>query len=749
MKTKNVFKGLLLALPLIAAPLHAQSLKLSANNIDAVVKAMTLDEKASLLVGGPQSRVPGAAGATRAIPRLGIPQVILSDGPAGLRIDWTRNGTSATFHTTAFPVGSCLAATWNTAIVRSACALMGEETREMGVDVLLAPGVNIHRNPLCGRNFEYLSEDPVLAGNIGAAYIQGVQSAGVGTSLKHFAANSQEINRFEVDAVVSKRAMRELYLKNFEIAVKKSAPWTLMSSYNRLNGPYTQASRELLTDVLRKEWNFKGIVMTDWTGHRNTTEQIYAGSDLLEPGGDQQIKDIVDGVKSGKLDIKDVDVDVKRVLEFIVKTPSFRNYKYSGRIDLAKGARVAREGGNEGLVLLKNDNATLPLRNVKTAAFFGAGSYRSLGLGWGSGTVNPDHCVNIVDGFKAAGITCTPELAALYQKMADFADLRRRSEGVSDYDWYAGRIQYPEFTLNDRAVEEQAKKTDVAIFTITRQAGEGWDRSVGGDKGFNLTAEEQEMLARVSDKFHKEGKKVIVVINSGSVINTASWKGLADGILLAWQPGEEVGNCVADILTGKVCPSGKLPMTWPVDVMDHPSSKHFPITAEGNDKVCLYKEGINVGYRYFETAGKPVSYPFGYGLSYTTFSYRGLKVKPSGKGFTAQVTVINTGHVAGKEVVQLYVTAPKGQIEKPALELKDFGKTRLLQPGEKQTLTFTVTDYDLASFHEAGNQWVADAGTYVVKAGAAVDDIRATATYKLKKAFTQKVLDVLKPNHEL
>ena len=740
---------MLLTLPLIAAPLHAQNLKLNANNIDAIVKAMTLDEKATLLVGGPQDRVPGAAGATRAIPRLGIPQVILSDGPAGLRIDWTRKGTSATFHTTAFPIGSCLAASWNTTLVHDACAVMGEETREMGVDVLLAPGANIHRNPLCGRNFEYFSEDPVLAGNIAAAYIQGVQSAGVGTSLKHFAANSQETNRLEVDAIVPTRAMRELYLKNFEIAIKKSSPWTVMSSYNRLNGPYAQASRELLTDVLRTDWGYKGIVMTDWIGRRNTTEQIYAGSDLLEPGEDIQIKDIVEGVKNGKLNMKDVDIDVKRMLEFIVKTPSFHNYKYSGKINFEKGAQVAREGADEGMVLLKNDGGVLPLRNVKTAAFFGMGSYRTLGTGWGSGTVNPDHCVNIVDGFKAAGIACTPALKNIYEKMVEFADVRQEAEHESDWGWGLGRAQYPEITLNERAVTDQAKAADVAVFTITRQAGEGWDRSAGGDKGFNLTADEQQLLERVSDKFHKEGKKVIVVINSGSVINTSSWKGLVDGILLAWQPGEEAGHCVADIVTGKVNPSGKLPMTWPNDLMDHPSSKQFPTTASDNDKVCRYKEGINVGYRYFETAGKAVSYPFGYGLSYTTFSYRDLKVKASGKGFTAQVTVINTGRVAGKEAVQLYVTAPKGSIEKPAIELKAFGKTRLLQPGEKQTLTFTVSDYDLASFHEAGSEWVADAGTYTVKAGAAVDDIRAHATYKLKKAFTQKVTDVLHPKQAL
>ena len=370
-------------------------------------------------------------------------------------------------------------------------------------------------------------------------------------------------------------------------------------------------------------------------------------------------------------------------------------------------------------------------------------------MGWGSGTVNPDHCVNIIDGFKAARIESTANLKDIYEKAIAFSDVRQKAEREQEYEWYPGRIQYPEITLNYRAVEEQAKLADVAIFTITREAGEGWDRSVSGDKGFNLTADEQQLLERVSDNFHKVGKKVVVVINSGSVINTASWKHLADGILLAWQPGEEVGYCVADIVTGRVNPSGKLPMTWPNDIMDHPSSKCFPTTAKDNDKVCLYKEGINVGYRYFETAGKPVSYPFGYGLSYTTFNYRDLKVKPTGKGFTAQVTVTNTGRTAGKEVVQLYVTAPKGTIEKPVVELKAFGKTRLLQPGEKQTMTFTVADYDLASFHEANSQWVADAGTYVIKAAAAVDDIRATATYKLKKTFNKKVSNVLKPSREL
>ena len=311
--------------------------KLQANNVDEVLKAMTLEEKAMLVVGGNRQiatgdnngmigghaqRVPGAAGATQAIPRLGIPSTVLTDGPAGVRISPRRDNDQNTYFCTGFPVGTALACTWNTQLVEEVGKCIGNEVLEYGCDVLLAPGMNIHRSPLCGRNFEYYSEDPLVTGKIAAAYVRGVQSQGVGTSVKHFAANSQETNRMGVDEVMSQRALREIYLKGFEIAVREAAPWTVMSSYNRLNGPFTQENRELLTTILRDEWGFNGIVMTDWTGLRNTAAQIQAGNDLMEPGNDSQIKDIIEKVKSGVLKETDLDICVKRILQYLVKTPA-------------------------------------------------------------------------------------------------------------------------------------------------------------------------------------------------------------------------------------------------------------------------------------------------------------------------------------------------------------------------------------------------------------------------------------------
>ena len=320
-------------------------LKLQPDNVDQILKAMTLEEKAQLLVGkssqgsvGENSAaddmigmhsdlVPGAAGTTRAIPRLGIPATVLTDGPAGVRINPTRQGTTDTFYATGFPVGTALACTWNQELVEEVGKSIGNEVLEYGCDVLLAPGMNLHRSPLCGRNFEYYSEDPVVTGKIAAAYVRGIQSQGVGTSIKHYAGNSQETNRTGVDDVISQRALRELYLKGFEIAVKESSPWTVMSSYNKLNGPFTQESYELLTTVLRDEWGFDGIVMTDWTGQRNTAAQVAAGNDLMEPGAQVQIDEIIAKVKSGELKESDVDICVKRILEYIVKTP-----RYKGRV---------------------------------------------------------------------------------------------------------------------------------------------------------------------------------------------------------------------------------------------------------------------------------------------------------------------------------------------------------------------------------------------------------------------------------
>ena len=357
------------------------------DNIDEVISCLTLKEKASLVVGagyksmlagmfGFKAPVPGAAGMTRAVPRLGIPAIVLSDGPAGVRIDPKRNGSC-----TGFPIGSLLSSTWNQELVEKVGGAIGEEAMAYGVDVMLAPGMNIQRNPLCGRNFEYFSEDPLLSGKTAAAYVRGIQSRGVGTSVKHFAANNQETNRFWNDSRVSEDVLREIYLKNFEIVVRESQPWTVMASYNRLNGVHTQEDKWLLTDVLRDEWGFEGLVMTDWTGRRNTAAQIAAGCDLMEPGAGSQIRELVRKVHRGELSEEALDICVRRVLELIVKTPTFKGHKASGKPDMEAHAAVALEAAEEGIVLLQNRAGVLPLTSGSRIALFGVGSYQLLAGG--------------------------------------------------------------------------------------------------------------------------------------------------------------------------------------------------------------------------------------------------------------------------------------------------------------------------------------------------------------------------------
>ena len=735
---------------------HAQELKLTANNIDQIVAAMTLEEKAHLLVGGDNfdgqgkriDFVPGAAGPSHAIPRLGIPATVLTDGPAGVRISSHRNGTNKTFYGTGFPVGIALASTWNVELVEEVGKSIGNEVLEYGCDVLLAPGMNIHRTPLCGRNFEYYSEDPVVAGLIATAYVKGIQSQGVGTSIKHFSANCQETNRINVDEVMSQRALREIFLKPFEIAVKRSDPWTVMSSYNKINGTWTQSSRDLLRTILREEWGFKGIVMTDWTNERRSSwDRVAAGNDLLMPGHDWQDEDIIAAVKDGRLSMEDVDARVKNFLEFVVRTPRFKGYKYSETPDLKAHAEVTRQSSTEGMVLLKNEKATLPIAaNGQKVALFGVTSYDFIAGGTGSGDVNKPYVIDLKTGLENAGYKLNSELAELYTTYRDNKDAERKAAG----QWW--RPKFPELAISKRIIERQAENNDLAIITIGRQAGEASDRRIDAD--FNITEDERELLQNITFAFHALGKKVIVILNMGNSIETASWKALPDAILLAWQPGQEGGNSVADVLTGKVSPSGKLTMSFPNTIGDHPAYLNFP-TGPGskhgdhrrNEDYTIHEEGIYVGYRYFTTFGQNVSYPFGYGLSYTTFSYSNPKVSAGKKGFTASITVKNTGKTAGKEVVQLYVKAPLGSFEdKPVRELKAFAKTRTLKPGESQTLTFNVDEYSLASFNDKKSQWETASGNYDVQFGASSEDIRAHATYKQGKAQTWTVHNVMAPN---
>ena len=761
---------------LTTATMTAQP-KLKADNIDEVLKAMTLEEKAQLLVGGgnddfvgsgamlghQKKLVAGAAGTTVAIPRLGIPATVVADGPAGVHIDAHRDGTSQTFYATGFPIGPCLASTWNTELVEQVGRAIGNETLEYGIDVILGPGMNLHRNPLCGRNFEYYSEDPIVTGAIGAAVIKGIQSQGVGVSAKHFAVNSQETARTKVDERVSQRALRELYLKGFEMAVRQSQPWTLMSSYNIINGVYAQGNKDLLTTILRDEWGFKGIVMTDWIGKREklpTEQEVSAGNDLMMPGYAAQVEDIVQAVKAGRLDIKDVDRNVRNMLAYIVKTPRFKGYKFSNKPDLKAHAAITRQSSTEGMVLLKNGNPgvaepVLPMRNLKTVALFGVNSYDFFSGGLGSGCVNVPYVVDMVQGLKNVGVATTPLLTEIYQNYVRYAKAKLKAD-KNPMMWFLdqGQPKLDEIDISDRCVQHEVNEADAAIVTIGRQAGEGMDRQIDGE--FNLTRQEQDMIFRVSDRFHAQGKPVIVIINSGSVMETASWRDRVDAILCAWQPGEEGGNSVADVLTGKANPSGKLTMTWPIAAADHPSTRNYPQDYDmysyremqgwesgiPNESFVNHEEDIYVGYRYFDTFRKQVAYPFGFGLSYTTFEFSKPVVKVSGDMVSVSITVKNTGSVSGKEVAQVYVSAPKGQIEKPLHELKAFAKTRELKPGESQVLTMQIAKRDQASFDEDGCRWMAEAGVYTFCIGSSVCDIKATATAKLTE-YTEPVNQAL------
>lgn len=742
-------------------------------SIDDVIAAMTLEEKAHLVVGtgmkgfsgdsavigATKSLVPGAAGTSYPIERLGIPAVVLADGPAGLRIDPTREGDSATYYCTHFPIGTLLASTWNQDLVEQVGKAIGNEVLEYGADVLLAPALNIHRNPLCGRNFEYYSEDPVVAGKIAAAYVRGVQSNGVGTSIKHFAVNNQETNRMGNDAHVSPRALREIYLKGFEIAVKESNPWTVMSSYNYVNGIYTSENPELLTTLLRDEWGFKGMVMTDWFGGKDAVAQMKAGNDMLQPGTDKQYEAIIEGVKSGKLDEAVLDRNVKRILEMIVQTPRFKGYQYSNKPDLKAHAAVTRQSATEGMVLLKNDKEALPLASaVKNVALFGCTSYDFIAGGTGSGNVNRAYTVSLLDGLKNAGYTVDEGLKNTYEQYVAAENKRLAAERK---EWFMPLGRPVEMEVKAAEVSQLAAKTDVALVTIGRTSGEFLDRQYAD---FNLSKEEMNLLKTVCSAFHAAGKKVVVVLNIGGVIETASWKSLPDAILCAWQAGQEGGNSVADVLSGKASPSGRLPMTFPVKFEDAASSANFPvdmtanidITNKGEKKNDVknvdytnYEEGIYVGYRYFDSFDREVSYPFGYGLSYTTFEYANPTVKAENGVYTISVDVKNTGKVAGKEVVQLYVAAPEaGQHNKPEKELKAFAKTGELKPGESATVSLKVNAADLASFDETSSSWVVDAGTYNFLVGASSRDIKARLEAEVA-ASSQKANDILRPQEPI
>ena len=717
---------------------------------EAMLKDLSLSEKLDILQGPGMDLttyagippinleegkdVPGIAGYINGVKNevLDIPAAKLSDGPAGLRFSPTREGKSGTFYATAWPIGSLLASSWDTDLVKKVGEAFGDEVKEYGVDFLLAPGMNIQRNPLLGRNFEYYSEDPVVSGKIAAAMVNGVESNGVGTTIKHFFANNAETNRFFNDSIAEPRTLREIYLRGFQIAVEDAQPWAIMSSYNLVNGTYANHRKDVMTNILKDEWHFKGLVMSDWfagnvtgltsnfTGNvgrdpESAAKMITAGNNLIEPGNLKE--DLQASYDNGTLTEEDIDKSVVAILTQVQKTPSYNHYNYSENPDLNAHAALSRLAASESMVLLKNTTSALPIAAGKKVATFGTTQINTFKGGTGSGDVNAAYVKNIASGLA--------EQFEVNDGLVTF---------FSDY-WDTNKVPNPALFASGYVIEEPsvaatpalqnliasaAESDDAAIITIGRQAGEGGDRS-SGEGDYLLSAEELEMINAVSAAFHAKDKKVTVVLNVNGVIDTTAWSDKVDSILLAYMGGQETGSAVADVLSGAVNPSGKLAQTMPASYSDVPSSATFPgtdIDGDGLADKSYYNEGIYVGYRYYTSFNKQVSYPFGHGLSYTTFAYGNTAVTSNtlatdGK-LTITTTITNTGDVAGKEAAQVYVNAPEVKLKKPTIELKAFDKTDLLAAGESETLTFSISAQTLSSFDSANNQWIIEPGTYNV-----------------------------------
>ena len=782
---KKIKLCLMLAGTFLGSGLHmsvfAQA-KLSATNIDEIVQTMTLEEKCHLVLGcgmhfNDEAKFPGTAGSTYAIARLGIPETYCADSQQGLRMDHHRDWDHRDYYPTDFVASMTLASTWDREAAYKVGQGIGNEVKEFGLDWILSPSMNLIRDALCGRNHEYYSEDPYLSGMIAAGYVNGVQSEGTAACPKHFIANNQETNRSNNISQMSQRALREIYLKAFEIMVKESNPWTIMTSYNKLNGPYAVQNHELLTTIVRDEWGWKGMYVSDWGGGDNAVAAMQAGNDMLQPGSDMQYQTILAAAKNGQLSMEVLDANVKRILEYVVKTHNFRGYAYTNTPDLKAHAQVVREVGADGIVLLKNGSSSnvsedgeklLPLKG-KRVALFGCTSYDwiSGGSGFGGTTIG-HYTVSLIEGMRSAGYEVYKPLIGIYKRHIADEEKRLFPNGRPQFSLMPpARAEEKLFTNEELGAAIDG--SDVAIISLGRKSGEAADRS---EADFYLKDSEKVLIKQISEAYHAQGKKVVVLLDICSPIDVASWQDQVDALVCTWQGGQESGFAVADVLSGRVNPSGKLPMTFQIKYGDAYADKNFPSNVDdktlgamfmwGRNKddakkrepqknidFTNYEEDIYVGYRYFDSFDKPVAYPFGFGLSYTTFDYENMRVSESDGVYTVKVDVRNTGDYAGRNVVELFVAAPNSKkANKPAKELRNFAKTRLLQPGENETVTMTVSTADLASFNEKLSAWKTDAGLYTFMICSSASDVEAKATAKVK-AYTHKVNNVLKPNVKL
>lgn len=703
----------------------AQSARITEKDAAGIVASMTLEEKAACVVGLDRSLFPptnaGFPGRTTPFPNHGVPTLGLADGTAGVRLS-RRSPDRAT----AFPSNMGLASSWSTELAREVGAAIGDEALAYHANVMLAPGVNIIRNPLGGRSFEYYSEDPVISGKMGAAFIDGIQGRGVASCAKHFTCNNQETNRTRNDVRISERVLREIYLRSFEICVKEGKPWTMMSSYNMVNGTPAQENPAILTDILRGEWGFDGLMMTDWTARRhNTAAQLHAGNDLFMPGDDYQVEDIVTGVRSGLIAEADLDRACVNVLRLAARCGYLPE---TSALDLEADAKVALKAACESAVLLKNDGM-LPLTGDGDVALFGVRSYNMVATGSGAGFVVSPYVSQLNEAFREASAGIDGELEDLYEKYVAFASADiAYNEKIKVH---IGLPLLPELEISRTLIDKAAERNACAVVTFGRTAEEGKERSL--EKDWRLSETEKRLLADVCEAFHARGKKVAVVLNISTVIDVESWKTLPDAILDIWMPGQEGGRAAYALLSGAVNPSGRLAVTFPKDYFDLPSALDFPYdgpTEGKNFDWTDYAEGIYVGYRHFCTKGVEVTYPFGHGLSYTSFGYSGLKAKSSKKAVSLSFTVTNIGTRSGKEAVGVYVAAPAGGLDKPSKELKAFAKTGELAPGESRTLSITIPAADLASFNEKTGKWECAKGRYTLSVGADVTKPQLSTSVK-------------------
>ncbi|MBI9050625.1 MAG: glycoside hydrolase family 3 C-terminal domain-containing protein [Anaerolineaceae bacterium] len=673
--------------------------------IHDLISQMTLEEKAALCTGaGPWSTTP--------LPRLDIPALFVSDGPHGIRFTMDSESlASKSYPATCFPTASCMASTWNPELLSAVGKAIAIEAIALGIGVVLGPAVNMKRSPLCGRNFEYFSEDPFLAGILATAWIEGVQNQGVGTSIKHFAANNQEFQRFSINAVVDERSLHEIYLPAFEMAVRKAQPWTVMCAYNQLNGTYCANHEQLLSDILRDQWGFEGFVMSDWGAVHDRVASIKAGLELEMPGPkDRRVNEVILAVKDGELNEAVLDEAIRRLLTVILKAAETSN---DTAFDVNAHHELARDAAAEGFVLLTNNNI-LPFKTPQNLALIGHAARKAHFQGGGSSHINPTRVDHPYDALLKHG------------------DEIQYAQGYTENDIF-------DQSLIDQAVAT-ARAAEVALLFIAlpeSKESEGYDRP-----DLDLTQQQIALIKAVC----AVQKNSIVVLNTGSPVAMTDWIDGPAAILQGWMMGQAGADALTDILYGKINPSGKLAETFPTKITDTPAYTNWP----GENGEVRYGEGLFIGYRYYDFRKLSVQFPFGYGLSYTSFEYRNAQLSSDhikdSDTLVVSVDVTNTGDMTGKEIVQVYVHDQKCTLIRPPQELKGFAKVHL-EPGETKTVTISLDFRSFAFYHPAHKLWVCEDGDFDILIGASSRDIHAQLSVHVQS--TQELPCVLNESSTL